>query len=69
MKDYIKHLVDCSLAFFIAFFSSILASDDINTKIIIISFSASALIGLLKFREYWNNQILGCKEKVHTIFF
>jgi hypothetical protein len=70
MNHINKHIIDCGIAFFIAFFSSILSTDVLELQTIFISIAAASLIALIKFREFWTGEIVDKKTcKVHTIFY
>jgi hypothetical protein len=70
-QEVIKHGIDCLMAFAIAFLSSVLATDSVTFRIILISLMSAILIGIIKFREFWNAEVMkDCKViKVSTIFF
>ena len=70
MKEWIKHAVDCSLAFGISFFSILGATGNITLKDTLIAVVPSLLVGLIKFRDYWNTKLdpLSKRIKTPTIF-
>jgi hypothetical protein len=71
MKDWVKHVVDCILAFAISFLSAIAATGMIDYKNLMIALIPSLLLGIIKFRDYWNTQLVPKKYQVKpmTIFF
>jgi len=74
MKDLFKHFLDCLMAFAISFLSSILATDTITTRGVLIGFLSALLIMIIKFREYYADIMLEkntgvCIQQTKTIFF
>jgi hypothetical protein len=68
MKDAIKHIIDCTLAFAISFFSILAATGNISFHDALIALIPSVLVGLIKFRDYWNIR-LNPQCQTHTILF
>lgn len=67
-NEIIKHIVDCGLAFAIAFLSAMLATEEMNIKIIGISIMSALLVGIIKFQQFWTNEVLkDCTNKVNTL--
>jgi hypothetical protein len=67
MNEIGKNIVDCGLAVMISFISAALALDEVTFKCVFISFLSGLLIGLLKFRDYYQTQ-LNPKTPVQQIF-
>lgn len=63
----LNHIVDCILAFAISFLSMLAATGEITLKYVLIALIPSLLVGLTKFRDFWNTQ-LNPKSPVPTIF-
>jgi len=57
MNQVIKNIIDCGLAVMISFISAVLALEEITAKCLIIAFLSGLLIGLLKFRDYYQTQL------------
>lgn len=68
MKHIVKHIVDAGLAFGISFLSATLALDEITMKAVIIAGCAAMLVCLIKFRDFWNTELLNPKTRTPTIF-
>ena len=52
-----KHLVDCGMAFAISFLSILAATGTMTGKDLLLALIPSLLVGLIKFRDFWNTQL------------
>jgi len=68
MKEWVKHAVDCGLAVAISFLSTTIAAGKIDGYTLMINAVTGLLVGLIKFRDYWQAAIAKDK-KTPTIFF
>jgi len=63
----LKHIIDCGMAFAISFLSILAATGTITGKDLLVALIPSLLVGLIKFRDFWNIQ-LNPKTPTPTIF-
>lgn len=62
-KIIIYNLIDCGIAFAIAFLSAVLVLGEITLKGILISFGSATLIGLIKFRDFFSQEVESLNKK------
>jgi hypothetical protein len=64
--EVLKHIIDCALAGMVSFFTIVATTGmnlNLSFKDIVIPLGSAILIGLIKFRDYWQTDVM------HTIFF
>lgn len=75
-KLIIYNLIDCGIAFAIAFLTAVLLLGEITLKGILISLGSATLVGLIKFRDFYSKQVENLNAKnnkkivqISSIFF
>ena len=55
-KEIFYNIINALLAGGISFFSALLATGELNFKVVVIAFITSALVAIVKFKNYWDGE-------------